>query len=129
MMKKKEYCSLGIMSGTSLDGLDFSLLKTDGKENINPLINEYSKFNNEFKSSIKGLIKKFNTLDYKLAIESKEFVKFNKIFTEDIYCKIKDILKKHSIDKSSLDVIGLHGNTLIHNPEKGLSLQLGLSYH
>ena len=125
MMKKKEYCSLGIMSGTSLDGLDFSLLKTDGKENINPLINEYSKFNTEFRSSIKGLIKKFNTLDYKLAIESREFVKFNKIFTEDIYCKIKEILKKHSIDKSSLDVIGLHGNTLIHNPEKGLSLQLG----
>ena len=29
-MKKKEYCSLGIMSGTSLDGLDFSLIKTDG---------------------------------------------------------------------------------------------------
>ena len=52
MMKKKEYCSLGIMSGTSLDGLDFSLLKTDGKKNIYPLINEYSKFNTEFKSSI-----------------------------------------------------------------------------
>ena len=38
-MKKKEYCSLGIMSGTSLDGLDFSLVKTDGKFNIKTLVN------------------------------------------------------------------------------------------
>ena len=51
-MKKKEYCSLGIMSGTSLDGLDFSLIKTDGKFNIKTLVNEYYEFNSNFKNAI-----------------------------------------------------------------------------
>ena len=32
------------MSGTSLDGLDFSLIKTDGKFNIKTLVNEYYEF-------------------------------------------------------------------------------------
>ncbi len=125
MMKKKEYCSLGIMSGTSLDGLDFSLLKTDGKENINFIFNEYTKFNSEFKANIKSIINKFNSLNYKLVMESSEYKKFNKEFTEYILKKIKEILQKNSIRTSLLDVIGFHGNTLIHNPKKGLSIQLG----
>ena len=33
-MKNKEIYALGIMSGTSLDGLDFSLIKSDGLKNI-----------------------------------------------------------------------------------------------
>ena len=33
-MKKKVFYSLGIMSGTSLDGLDFSLIKSDGEKQI-----------------------------------------------------------------------------------------------
>ena len=55
-MKKKEYCSLGIMSGTSLDGIDFSLLKTDGRENINFIFNEYSKLSNQFQENVRSLI-------------------------------------------------------------------------
>ena len=84
-MKKKEYCSLGIMSGTSLDGLDFSLVKTDGKNNIKNLINDYYKFNQNFKESIKNFIKNINSSNYKFILKSKEFINFNKIFTEYIY--------------------------------------------
>ena len=124
-MKKKEYCSLGIMSGTSLDGIDFSLLKTDGRENINFIFNEYSKLSNQFQENVRSLINKFNSLNYKYMIESSEFLKFNKIFTDHIFKRILYVLKKKSISLSSLDVIGLHGNTLLHKPEKGLSIQLG----
>ena len=33
-MSTRNYISLGIMTGTSLDGLDISIIKSDGKENI-----------------------------------------------------------------------------------------------
>ena len=49
MMKKKEYCSLGIMSGTSIDGLDFSLIKTDGELSFSCLSNEFYEFDTNFK--------------------------------------------------------------------------------
>ena len=41
-MKKKEYYSIGIMSGTSLDGIDISLIKTDGNKDIDIIKNEYN---------------------------------------------------------------------------------------
>ena len=124
-MKKKEYCSLGIMSGTSMDGLDFSLIRTDGKSNISNLINQYYKFNQNFKESIKKLIKNINDSNCKLIINSNEFINFNKIFTEHIYKLIKKFLSKHSIRIELLDVIGIHGNTIIHKPDQGFSIQLG----
>ena len=36
-MKKKEYYSIGIMSGTSMDGFDFSLIKSDGVSKVKVL--------------------------------------------------------------------------------------------
>ena len=124
-MKKKEYCSLGIMSGTSIDGLDFSLIKTDGKSNIKNLINDYFKFNDNFKESIKKFIKKFNQQNYKLVLESAEFKKFNQTFTDFLYKKIKIFLRKNNQYSKKIDVIGIHGNTLIHKPDEGFSIQLG----
>ena len=44
-MKKKEFCVLGIMSGTSIDGLDFSLIESDGMKNVKIIKNKYYKFN------------------------------------------------------------------------------------
>ena len=48
-MKRKEFYALGVMSGTSTDGLDFSLIKSDGKEKIKIIQNKYYKFNQKLK--------------------------------------------------------------------------------
>ena len=94
-MKKKEYCSLGIMSGTSLDGLDFSLIETDGKFNIKNLVNEYYEFNSNFKNNIKKLIKKIGKLESKSIRNSDEFRHINQKFSELVLKLIKDFrLKK-----------------------------------
>ncbi|MEE2695300.1 MAG: anhydro-N-acetylmuramic acid kinase [Pseudomonadota bacterium] len=124
-MEKKEYCSLGIMSGTSLDGLDFSLIKTDGKENVKNLINGYFEFSVKFRRSIKKLIRNFNNLNYKKKLESNEFKQINQKFTELIIEKINFFFSTNAVNLDDIDIIGLHGNTLLHEPSKGFSIQLG----
>ena len=124
-MKKKEYCSLGIMSGTSLDGLDFSLIKTDGKFNIKTLVNEYYEFNSNFKNSIKKLIKKTVKFKSKSIRSSDEFRYINQKFSELVLKLIKDFRLKNGSKMKNLDVIGVHGNTIIHQPKYGISIQLG----
>ena len=124
-MKKKEYCSLGIMSGTSLDGLDFSLIKTDGKFNIKTLVNEYYEFNSNFKNSIKKLIKKTGKFESKSIRNSDEFRYINQKFSELVLKLIKDFRLKNGSKMKNLDVIGVHGNTIIHQPKYGISIQLG----
>ena len=113
------------MSGTSLDGLDFSLIKTDGVSNIDVIFNEFFKFSKEFKNAIKSLVGKFNKLDYKKTLNSKEFVCLNKRFSDLIIEKTEIFLNKNSLNKIPLDVIGVHGNTILHKPEYGISLQIG----
>ena len=57
-MKRKEFCSLGIMSGTSVDGLTF-LIKSDGvkcKDNKN----KYYKFGRNIRNEIINLIEIFS---------------------------------------------------------------------
>ena len=124
-MKKKEYCSLGIMSGTSLDGLDFSLIKTDGKFNIKTLVNDYYEFNSNFKNSIKKLIKKTGKYEIKLIRNLDEFRYLNQKFSELVLKLIKDFKLKNRSKMKNLDVIGVHGNTIIHEPKHGISIQLG----
>ena len=40
-MKRKEFYALGVMSGTSTDGLDFSLIKSEGKEKIKIILSKH----------------------------------------------------------------------------------------
>ena len=42
----KNYCSLGLMSGTSGDGVDASLINSDGDTNYNVEINKYFEYEN-----------------------------------------------------------------------------------
>ena len=64
-MKRKEFYALGVMSGTSIDGLDFSLIKSDGKEKIKIIQNKYYKFNNKLKIKILNGINELKKLKKK----------------------------------------------------------------
>ena len=56
-MKRKEFYALGIMSGTSLDGLDFSLIRSDGLNYVKIIKNEYYKFSLKIREELSSLIK------------------------------------------------------------------------
>ena len=89
-MKRKEFYALGVMSGTSIDGLDFSLIKSDGKEKIKIIQNKYYKFNNKLKMKILNAIKEFKQLK-KSNKENEIFKNLNKDFSNIRIKKIKFI--------------------------------------
>ena len=55
-MKRKEFYALGIMSGTSLDGLDFSLVRSDGLNYVEIIKNKYYKFSLKIREELCNLI-------------------------------------------------------------------------
>ncbi len=122
MNNSKIYKVLGIMTGTSIDGIDLSLIKTDGIDFVN-IINEKSyQYSISDQKKIKKIIKykpkKFDDLN-------KYFSNYDDLITNILKKFINKFLYQNYIQVEKIDIIGLSGQTVYHNPEKRISIQLG----
>ena len=57
----KKYKIIGIMSGTSMDGLDFSFIETDGEKNISIIFEKSYYYSNQYKYKLKRIINLYNS--------------------------------------------------------------------
>lgn len=120
-MKKKIFSGLGLMSGTSMDGVDLSVIKSDGDNEFTHTLDRYFEFEPQLRQKFLNLrVKIFTPDDIKknfqeLADVEKEFTLFNAQIVEKI-------TKNYNFD---IDLIGFHGQTIFHNPDKKISIQLG----
>jgi anhydro-N-acetylmuramic acid kinase len=124
MEKKEIYRALGLMSGTSMDGVDASIVcSSDGKNYITA-----SKESRYFEYD-KGLYQKITILRDKIT-SSKDLKKYShelKSIEKEItlfHAKVANIMIKATSEKDP-DIIGLHGQTIFHNSDEKISIQLG----
>jgi|TARA_B110001450_G_C17586031_1_gene466969 anhydro-N-acetylmuramic acid kinase len=121
---EKIYTSLGLMSGTSMDGIDASIIKSNGEDKYEIIFDQYFKYDEELYSELINIRDKINF--------SKD-LKSNSILLNDIEKKITlfhaDICKKILEENHlNIDIIGFHGQTIFHNVDKKISRQLGDGY-
>ena len=109
------------MSGTSGDGVDASLIYSDGDTNYKVEINKYFEYKKSFTQQIHSLKEKINTVtDLEIyAAELKALEKELTIFHSKV---VMDIIKN---TKNKIDLVGFHGQTIFHDPSKKISKQLG----
>ena len=120
---KKIYTALGLMSGTSMDGVDASFIRSDnGKNYIPPAINRYFEYDQDLYQKLTNLRDKITN--------PKDLNKYSdeiKLIENEItlfHAKIANVMIKEN-PEYELDIIGFHGQTIIHNANKKLSVQLG----
>jgi len=118
---KKIYCSLGLMSGTSADGVDASIINSDGDKEYEVILNKYFKYNQKTYENIHSLKVKING-SKDLKIFSKEIMFLEKEITL-FHANVVDKIIQES--KSNVDFIGFHGQTIFHNSKERISKQLG----
>jgi len=117
----KLYYSLGLMSGTSGDGVDASIIQSDGDTEYKVILNKYFRNNQDIYENIHNLNEKIrNSSDLKkLLNEINHLEKKITLFHADIVRKIiKNI-------KFNIELVGFHGQTIFHNDEEKISKQLG----
>ena len=56
----KDYISLGLMSGTSCDGIDSSIIKSDGENEVHFMGNQFLPYDEKMKLKIRSLKEKIN---------------------------------------------------------------------
>ena len=115
----KQYTCLGMMSGTSGDGVDASIIRSNGLDELTILKEKYYEYDENLFHEFHNLKKKINSI-----ADLKKFSSLINILEKNItifHAKVvKDITQGFN-----LDLIGFHGQTLYHNPQEKISMQLG----
>ena len=114
----KNWTSLGLMSGTSGDGVDASLIKTNGLNEYKVLIDKYFEYDSNIYRDIHTLKEKIHKISHLEDFDSE---------LNDLERKITifhaEIIKDLKIDDET--IVGFHGQTIYHNFKEKISRQLG----
>ena len=115
---KKNWLSLGLMSGTSGDGVDASIIKTNGTDQYEIIEDKYFEYNSDIYKDFHNLKEKIN--------KTKHLEQF-KNEVSDLERKITifhaEIIKKLNISDET--IVGFHGQTIFHDFKEKISRQLG----
>tara|TARA_B100001057_G_scaffold114473_1_gene112871 strand:- start:312 stop:1457 length:1146 start_codon:yes stop_codon:yes gene_type:complete len=120
-MKKKIFTSIGLMSGTSMDGVDLSVIKSDGNDQFLSIYDTYKEFDDGLYNQLISLRDKIS-ISTDLKTHSKEINDLEKKFTLFNAHLINEVIKDINED---IDLIGFHGQTIFHDPKIQMSKQLG----
>lgn len=108
---------IGLMSGTSLDGLDICYVEFEynkGSWNYGKLISKSVDYTSEWRSKLKNAFD-LNQADLDVLDEA-----YGVFLAQEVACFMRD----YSL-KDKVDLIASHGHTVFHQPEKGITVQIG----
>jgi len=116
--------ALGLMSGTSMDGIDVALLETDGERILARGPAMTFLYNSEERARLAVAL-----IEARAVTERRQrpgsLAEVEREITIRHAEAVAEFLRAHGIARDMIDVIGFHGQTVLHRSEAGLTVQLG----
>ncbi|MDM8344020.1 anhydro-N-acetylmuramic acid kinase [Pseudochrobactrum sp. sp1633] len=118
------YRAIGLMSGTSMDGIDLALIATDGEQVVERIASGSMTYSDAFRARLKqGLV------DARALQQRDERIGILEKLEHDLTLlhavAVQDFLFANGLSANDVDVIGFHGQTVLHRPDDALTVQIG----
>jgi anhydro-N-acetylmuramic acid kinase len=116
--------AIGLMSGTSMDGIDVAMIDTDGHNQI--IFGSACEFtySDEMKRRLSLCLLQAQSFENRNTRTDLVRHVENELTQLHAYA-VSKFISDNAIDPKSIDVIGFHGQTLVHRPDLGLTIQIG----
>ena len=115
--------ALGLMSGTSMDGIDAALIETDGEDHVRPIAFHGRDYDAETRGELAAAIGRALAMerpgpDAQIDATARRLT--------DLHAEaVRTLLDKSGIPADNVGVIGFHGHTIAHRPDRGWTWQSG----
>lgn len=116
--------AIGLMSGTSLDGVDAALLETDGEFLAIPGSALTVQYEPSLRAALKLVLAQAKTLAKNAPVPAS-IAEAEKRITEVHAVAVKGLLQKTGMRARDVALIGFHGQTILHRPEEQRTWQIG----
>jgi anhydro-N-acetylmuramic acid kinase len=116
--------AIGLMSGTSMDGIDVAIIETDGLETVTLGDTGFFPYAEADRALLRGAVAAAASLDDRRARPGC-LAPADAMVTSRHGEAVEAFLAAHSIDRATVDLIGFHGQTVLHRPARRLTMQIG----
>ena len=116
--------AIGLMSGTSMDGVDVALIETDGEEAVTLGRTGSYPYAEADRALLRGAVGDAASLDDRRA-RPGSLALADAMITDRHAEAVEAFLATDSIDRATIDLIGFHGQTVLHRPGRRLTVQIG----
>lgn len=115
--------AVGLMSGTSRDGIDAALIETDGEDLVRPIAFHEAPYTEATRALVARACE--IALGLEKPLPDAEIDEAGRIVTMLHEGAVRDLLRKSGHERRDIGVIGFHGHTVAHRPDKGWTWQIG----
>jgi len=116
--------AIGLMSGTSLDGVDIALIETDGRrvQAFGPV--GYRPYTDQERNLLRQALAEAADLPHRDARPGilREAERAVTIAHAEAVASFTAL---HRISREDVDIVGFHGQTVLHRPAQGMTVQIG----
>lgn len=115
--------AIGLMSGTSLDGIDAALIDTDGEGVVRPRAFRFERYSDAARAQLRAATELALTFD--TPRPNPEILAAEELVTRSHILAVRKLLMDAHVSPVDVAVIGFHGQTIAHRPDRGWTWQIG----
>ena len=117
--------ALGLMSGTSMDGIDLALIETDGDTALSFGPTGFRPYDDADRRVLRAALADATAITADRSDRPGVLGEAEALVTTRHAEAIEQFLSDHGLDPRVIDIVGFHGQTVLHRPERRLTVQIG----